>query len=65
MVDSEDDFMAKFIEGVNRNQLVLFPESVDDYIDENNDVRFIDAFVDSLDMKSQLLCFQPPLSVAN
>ena len=44
--------MAKYISGVNRNQLVLFPDSIDDFIDEDNDVRFIDAFVDSLDLAS-------------
>ena len=37
--------------GINRNQKVLFPESLDDYIEESNAVRFIDSFVDSLDMK--------------
>lgn len=44
--------MAKYISGVNRNQLVLFPDSIDDFISEDNDVRFIDAFVDSLDLVS-------------
>jgi len=43
--------MAKYIEGINRNQLVLFPDSIDDYISEDNDVRFIDAFVDSLNLQ--------------
>lgn len=41
-----------FIEGVNRNQLVMFPESLDEYIGEDNPVRFIDAFVDSLDLQA-------------
>jgi transposase len=41
-----------FIEGVNRNQLVVFPESLDEYIGEDNPVRFIDAFVDSLDLRA-------------
>jgi transposase len=40
----------KYIIGQNRNQLVLFPTSLDDAIDENNEVRFIDLFVESLDM---------------
>ncbi len=39
------------VEGVARNQLVLFPESIDDYIEEDNPVQFIDAFVDSLDVE--------------
>lgn len=35
-----------FIRGVSRNQVMLFPESVEDYITEDNRVRFIDAFAD-------------------
>ncbi len=37
-------------EGIARNQVVLFPETVDDYIREDNPVQFIDAFVDGLDL---------------
>src|SRR6058998_3224558 len=39
-----------YIRGVTRNQVILFPESVEDYITEDNPVRFIDAFVGSLDL---------------
>lgn len=39
------------IKGMDRNQVLLFPEVIDDYITEENPVRFIDAFVDSLDIK--------------
>jgi transposase len=39
-----------YIRGVTRNQVILFPESVEDYITEDNPVRFIDAFVFSLDL---------------
>jgi len=38
------------IEGVDRNQLVLFPKALDECISEDNPIRFIDAFVDSLDL---------------
>jgi transposase len=38
--------------GVDRTQRVMFPEAVDDYVSEDNSVRFLDAFVDSLDMVS-------------
>jgi hypothetical protein len=34
-----------YIRGANRHQVILFPESVEDYITEDNPVRFIDAFV--------------------
>jgi transposase len=39
-----------YIRGANRNQVILFPESVEDYITDDNPVRFIDAFVASLDL---------------
>jgi len=38
------------ISGTDRSQLLLLPESVDDYVGPENPVRFIDAFVDSLDL---------------
>jgi transposase len=38
------------IEGASRAQHLLFPEVLDDYIAEDNPARFIDAFVDSLDL---------------
>lgn len=40
----------KHIRGMDRNQVILFPEVIDDYVTEENPVRFIDAFVDSLDL---------------
>ncbi len=40
-----------YIRGVDRKQVILFPEVIDDYIEEDNPVRFIDAFVESLDLK--------------
>jgi transposase len=39
------------IEGTNRSQTLLLPESVDDYVGTDNPVRFLDAFVDELDLK--------------
>ena len=36
--------------GADRGQSTLFPECLDDWIDENNPVRVIDAFVDTLDL---------------
>jgi len=42
--------MKRFVEGVDRGQSTLFPECLDDWIDENNPVRVIDAFVDRLDL---------------
>jgi transposase len=38
----------KFITGTNRNQLPLFATSMDDAIAQDNEIRLIDLFVDSL-----------------
>lgn len=40
--------MSKFINGTNRNQLPLFASSIDDTIAQENEIRLIDLFVDSL-----------------
>lgn len=40
--------MRRFIEGTDRGQSTLFPECLEDWIDENNPVRVIDVFVDEL-----------------
>jgi transposase len=42
--------MKRFIEGTDRGQSTLFPECLEDWIDENNPVRVIDVFVDELDL---------------
>lgn len=39
-----------YIEGCDRDQQVLFPEVLDEYITADNPVRFLDAFVTSLDL---------------
>lgn len=38
----------KFIQGQNRDQITLFPVSLNDAVDPENEVRLIDVFVDSL-----------------
>ena len=42
--------MKRFVAGVDREQSTLLPECLDDFIDESNPVRVIDAFVDALDL---------------
>jgi transposase len=44
--------MKRFVEGDNRAQSTLFPESLDDYITEDNPVRVVDVFVEELDLKA-------------
>lgn len=40
-----------FIKGIDRNQKIMFPEYIEDYIEEDNPVRVIDEYVDTLDFK--------------
>src|SRR6202142_1545753 len=42
--------MKRFVEGTDRRQSMLFPECLEDWIDENNPVQVIDVFVDALDL---------------
>ena len=42
--------MGRFIEGQDRHQQTLLPESLDEFIAEDNAVRVIDAFVGELDL---------------
>ncbi|MCP4074156.1 MAG: transposase [Hyphomicrobiales bacterium] len=39
------------ISGIDRTQMLLLPERVEDYVGADNQVRFIDAFVDELDLQ--------------
>jgi transposase len=38
--------------GHDRSQVLLLPETVDDYVGPDHPVRFIDAFVDSIDLQA-------------
>src|SRR3954464_752815 len=42
--------MGRYIDGQDRTQSVLFPERLDDWIDEDNPVRAVDVFVEELDL---------------
>jgi transposase len=42
--------MKRFVAGMDRGQSMLLPECLDDFIDEGNPVRVVDAFVDALDL---------------
>jgi hypothetical protein len=48
--DLRGQSMKRFIEGADRGQLTLLPECLDDFIDESNPVRAVDAFVDALNL---------------
>ncbi len=42
--------MYRFIEGEDRMQPALLPHCLEDYVDEENPVRVIEAFIDELDL---------------
>ena len=44
------DATNRYVKGMDRNQTLLLPETIDRYVDEENETRFIDAFVASLDL---------------
>jgi transposase len=44
--------MKRFIEGEDRTQITLLPESLDDYVAEDNPVRVVEVFVDQLDLRA-------------
>jgi transposase len=44
--------MKRFIEGEDRKHVTLLPECLDDFIEDDNPVRIIDAFVEGLELGS-------------
>ena len=41
----------RYINGVNRKQSILFPEPIEDWVEDNNPVRFMATFVANLNLK--------------
>jgi transposase len=44
-------FNMSYIAGASREQITLFPDSIDEYIEEENAVRVIDIYVERLDLR--------------
>src|SRR5665213_694602 len=42
--------MKRFVEGEDRRQSFLLPQSLDDYVTEDNPVRVVEVFIDALDL---------------
>ena len=42
--------MSRFVEGEDRRQAWLLPESLDDYVEADNPVRIVEVFIDELDL---------------
>src|SRR5450759_2953230 len=43
--------MKGFVQGADRQQTILLPECLDDWVDESNPVRAVDVFVDALELR--------------
>ena len=43
--------MRGFVQGADRQQTMLFPECLDDWVDESNSIRAVDVFVDALKLR--------------
>jgi len=41
----------EFLNGESRTQTILFPDTIDDYVEENSNVRVIEAFINSLNLE--------------
>jgi transposase len=54
--------MKRFIEGVDRGQVTLFPDRLEYWIGDDNAVRVVDVFVDELDLGDQDFGRVQPLS---
>ena len=42
----------RHIQGPGRDHITLFPDSLDEYITDDNPVRFLDAFVNAMDLQN-------------
>ncbi len=42
--------MKRFVEGLDRGQSMFFPERLDDFVADDNPVRVIEAFAETLDL---------------
>ena len=40
-----------YITGEDRNQIILFPESIDEQVSDNNSIRIIDEYINQLNLK--------------
>ena len=42
--------MKRFVEGEDRRQSLLLPDSLDDYVTQDNPVRVVEVFIEELDL---------------
>src|ERR1700730_14545096 len=55
--------MKRFVEGENRQQMILLPDCLDDYVVEDNPVRVIDVFIDELNLAALGIEGMPPATM--
>jgi transposase len=48
---NREGMMKGFVQGADRQQTILLPECLDDWVDESNSVRAVDVFVDALELR--------------
>jgi len=58
----QGESMKRFDAGADRGQSTLLPECLDDWVDESNPVRVVDAFVDALDLGGLGFRVQPAVT---
>ena len=46
-----DNDTNSYVEGLSRSQTFLLPKTIEEYVEPDNPVRFIDAYVNTLDME--------------
>jgi hypothetical protein len=46
-----DDETNSYVEVLSRSQTFLLPKTIEEYVETDNPVRFIDAYVNTLDME--------------
>ena len=53
----------RHIEGSDRDQMALFPEALDDHVSQENPARFIDAFVEGLELEELRFTHAVPIDL--
>jgi len=54
-----------YVEGLSRSQTFLLPKTIEEYIQADNPVRFIDAYVNTLDMEKLGFTHSTPRSLGD
>jgi transposase len=50
-LQEDNNRLKEHMSGLHRDQTILFPDRLDKYVGEENPVRFIDAFIESLNLE--------------